>query len=254
MKRTTSKFTLIELLVVIAIIAILAAMLLPALGRARNVAKDLRCTNNMKQMMTGTISYTNDWNGYFPCDGKYNLNQPFGTAAWSGNPPYEIRWWSGLIYSYIYGSSIHLQSGYYMSLSGRKFYSSVYCCPRANLEDHGKTQIALSTSIRYGVNRNFTYNSGCIWTKDSSLSAPSGTVYLSDGFGSAAIQAPYVGGALGDGTANNVPAMRHGHNGVPNCLPETKGKANSGFADGHVSPLTFNEILENNKYYYSVTK
>ena len=60
------RFTLIELLVVIAIIAILSAMLLPALRTARAAAKDVVCTSNIKQTALLFINYTADNRGSYP--------------------------------------------------------------------------------------------------------------------------------------------------------------------------------------------
>ncbi len=66
-----SHFTLVELLVVVAIIAILAALLLPALSKARDVALQTECMNNLKQVGTLAYLYAHDYDGYWPaCDSK----------------------------------------------------------------------------------------------------------------------------------------------------------------------------------------
>lgn len=78
---------MIELLVVIAIIAILAAMLLPALSKAKAKAQGIQCLSNTKQLALGIIMYTTDWQEKFADSGKWINDTPGLTF---GNDPQNI--------------------------------------------------------------------------------------------------------------------------------------------------------------------
>ncbi|MBR2425713.1 MAG: prepilin-type N-terminal cleavage/methylation domain-containing protein [Lentisphaeria bacterium] len=227
-KRT--RFTLIELLVVIAIIAILAAMLLPALGKTKDIAKRTKCASNLKQNLLKFGQYTADCGFLLPS------RQITNGTLWG--TPTGILKNAGLFKG---RTTLDIKHPNVPSNNGVGIDIATWYCDaqRAKMD---YWSYALNDRLLF-QNRNSKNEPYKYWIAEKKLLYPSQTYYIADMAKEPASE--YKGGSAYSGISlywRNVNTVVN-NSGYGSISPRHNNTANMGFADLHVSVLK-NELLD----------
>jgi prepilin-type N-terminal cleavage/methylation domain-containing protein/prepilin-type processing-associated H-X9-DG protein len=224
--KTTGRataFTLIELLVVIAIIAILAAMLLPALAKAKERAHTIACKNNLKQIGLANRMYADDNDDRLPF--AIFGDQSIKTYADTNN-------WQSLLVPYI-------KQGNFVSgatTADSDFARSVYACAKRMREPDNNSSGGTPWKISYTMNVNVQYDTQTLLNaktyKLSTVPRPTDTLLVADAsykmnilwFWPNAFVPRFV---KGEAMWDDYIGFKHGDE-------SPKGKANFLMMDGHV--------------------
>jgi prepilin-type processing-associated H-X9-DG protein/prepilin-type N-terminal cleavage/methylation domain-containing protein len=196
-RKRSIKFTLVELLVVIAIIAILAAMLLPALSSARGVAKSILCVSNQRQVAFTINNYAEDYNSFIPPDLMKNdpmcsFSGYFTGSVWTSSVSFM-----SVIQAYEHGLSIMAWDDYFTGINAGPWNPIFFCPadlnPNVKVNPTGSLPNTNRDSISYGYNSTAAAGvniGGQNWwaqpyflkvLKVSNLKRPSDTVLTGDG-------------------------------------------------------------------------